>query len=173
MSEYYGLATLGNGFHVPFTKEQVETPLKTSDRTGKTGGGIVMLRVYPASKLKHGAMWRKLCEDTSGIFLHARWLKHDRIHTPDTSDQAVMFWPQDVQDIKTADVVFVYAEKDDHLRGALVEAGIAIATGVPVVVIGNHPDYGTWQYHPLVVRALTIEKAIEYSLKVIGERNMK
>ena len=126
-----------------------------------------MLRIYPASKLKHGAMWRELNENSPGIFLHARWLKHNRIHTPDTKDNAAKFWLEDAQDIRNADAVFVYAEKDDHLRGALVEAGVAIATGVPVIVIGDHSDYGTWQYHPLVVKALSIEKAIEYVMKTL------
>lgn len=123
-----------------------------------------MIRVYTASKLRHGAMWRKLDEETPGITCYSRWLKHNRIVTPDTPENAREFWLQDTQDVRDADVVFVYAEPDDHLRGALVEAGIAIAMGVPVIVIGDHPDYGTWQYHPLVIKALTIEKAIHYCL---------
>ncbi|MFA9261732.1 MAG: hypothetical protein ACEQSB_00005, partial [Undibacterium sp.] len=65
----------------------------------------------------------------------------------------------DHEDVSTADCVIVYAEKGEHLRGALVEAGIALALKVPVMVIGDHPDYGTWQYHPGVIRYATIEDA--------------
>lgn len=121
-----------------------------------------MLRVYTASKLRHAAMWRALCRDTPHIYAHARWLKHNTLGTPDTPEHAAEFWLQDEQDVRDADVVLIYAEPDDHLRGALVEAGIAIACGVPVIVVGNHPDFGTWQYHPGVFRALNLPAAVAY-----------
>ncbi len=122
-----------------------------------------MIRVYPASKLRHGPMWRELDDRTPNVQFHARWLKHNKIGTPDLPNEATQFWMQDVQDIKDADCVFVYAEPDDHLRGALVEAGIAIALGVPVYTIGKHPDYGTWQHHPNVHKVSSIEDAIEWA----------
>lgn len=121
-----------------------------------------MIRIYPASKLRHGKMWRDLCDRTPTVQFHARWLKHNKIGTPDDPDNAKAFWLQDVQDIKDADGVFVYAEPEDRLRGALVEAGVAIALGVPVYVIGDrHPDYGTWQHHPTVRKVKTITDAID------------
>ena len=39
---------------------------------------------------------------------------------------------------------------------------MAIAYGVPVIVIGEHPFYGTWQYHPGVTRCPTIADAMDY-----------
>jgi nucleoside 2-deoxyribosyltransferase len=122
-----------------------------------------MIRIYPASKLRHGPMWRALCDKTPAVQFHARWLKHNKIGTPDSSSEARQFWMQDVQDIKDADCVFIYAEPEDRLRGALVEAGIALALGIPVYVIGEHPDYGTWQHHPNVRKAASIKDAIEWA----------
>ena len=119
-----------------------------------------MIRVYTASKLKHARYWRELCETTHHVQFHARWLKHNRIGTPDTPEHASLFWLEDEQDVRDADAVLVYAEGDDHLRGALVEAGMAIAYGVPVIVVGTHPDYGTWQNHPGVIRAKDIHDAM-------------
>lgn len=121
-----------------------------------------MIRVYTASKLRHGSKWRALCHVTRHVQFHARWLKHNLIGTPDDPEVAKEFWLEDEQDVRDADAVIVYAEEGDHLRGALVEAGIAIACGVPVIVIGDHPDYGTWQYHPGVIRAPDIDKALVY-----------
>lgn len=121
-----------------------------------------MIRVYTASKLRHASMWRALCASTTVLQCHARWLKHVAMMTPDEPEHAAEFWLQDEQDVRDADVVLVYATGDDHLRGALVEAGIAIAVGVPVVVVGNHNDYGTWQYHPGVTRVATLEEAVGY-----------
>jgi nucleoside 2-deoxyribosyltransferase len=121
-----------------------------------------MIRVYFASKLHHAEKWRALCRSTPDIQCHARWLKHVAMGTPDRPEDAPDFWQQDEQDVRDADAVIVYAEGDDQLRGALVEAGMAIAYGVPVIVIGEHPFYGTWQYHPSVVRARDLEWALDY-----------
>jgi hypothetical protein len=121
-----------------------------------------MIRVYFASKLTHGAKWRELCARTPEIFAHARWLKHNKIGTEDSSRNAMKFWIEDQQDVSTADVVVVYGEPGEHLRGALVEAGMAIARGVRVLVVGEHADYGTWQWHPGVTRTKDLEDAIRY-----------
>lgn len=56
-------------------------------------------------------------------------------------------------------MVLVYAEEGEHLRGALVEAGMAIALGKTVLVIGDHPDFGTWQHHPKVIHAADLDQA--------------
>lgn len=107
-----------------------------------------MIRVYFASKLHHADRWRRLCAESKEFIAHARWLKHSTIGTPDTAEHARHFWLQDEQDVRDADAVVVFGGKGDHLRGALVEAGIAIACRIPVFVVGDHPDYGTWRHHP-------------------------
>jgi len=119
-----------------------------------------MLRVYPASELSRANTWRRLCDTNDHIILNARWLKHIKIGTPDTPDRARSFWLQDERDIKSADVLLVWAEDGEHLKGALVEVGMAIAYGVPVITVGKHCDYSTWQYHPGVTRAYSITHAM-------------
>jgi nucleoside 2-deoxyribosyltransferase len=121
-----------------------------------------MKRVYTASKLTQAELWNKLQETERRVFFHARWLKHIKLRTPDTPEHATEFWLQDELDVKDADAVIVYAEGEDRLRGALVEAGMAIAYNIPVIVVGDHADYGTWQYHHGVHRVRTIEEALEY-----------
>lgn len=136
-----------------------------------------MIRVYFASKLHHAQKWRDLCAATPHLQAHARWLKHHALGTTDTSTNARTFWLQDEQDVRDADAVVVYAEPHDHLRGALVEAGMALAYKVPVVVVGDHPDYGTWQHHPGVLRmpdlptVLSYLKAMEPSYTRLARRN--
>lgn len=107
-----------------------------------------MLKVYTASKMKHAPKWLELHRNNKHIYCHARWLKHTQIGTEDSADNAGEFWLQDEEDVKNADVLLLYAEEGEHLRGALVEAGIAIGHGIPVIVVGKHHDYGTWQHHP-------------------------
>lgn len=120
-----------------------------------------MIRVYTASKITTAPMWRELSSMWPHVFFHARWLKHNEIGTPDQREFASRFWIEDEQDVKSADAVIVFAKSDEHLRGALVEAGMAIASGVPVIVVGIHNDYGTWQYHPLVSRVKNLNEAYD------------
>lgn len=117
------------------------------------------MKVYTASKLKHAPLWNRLFEEWEEVHLHARWFRLHVGTTPDAPCYAKVFWQHDLEDVSEADAVLVYAEKEDKLRGALVEAGMAIALGTPVIVVGEHEDYGTWQYHPLVYRVDTLEHA--------------
>lgn len=116
-----------------------------------------MLRIYTASKLSAAPVWQALHAEWPEAFCHARWLKHTALKTPDTPDRARRFWVEDEEDVRNADFVVLYGREGEHLRGALVEAGMGIAYGKPVVVVGQHPDYGTWQHHPSVIRAKTFD----------------
>lgn len=118
-----------------------------------------MIRVYTASKISSAPMWRELSKKWPHVLFHARWLKHNEIGTPNLREYAGRFWMEDDQDVKCSDAVVVYANEGEHLRGALVEAGMAIAYTIPVIVVGKHPDYGTWQYHPCVAQAADLDEA--------------
>jgi len=118
---------------------------------------VPMLRIYPATKLSNIdtiRLWQEWYPKE--LFFHARWLRHVEMGTPDIPENAEEFWLEDEEDIKSADAVVVFAKPEQHLRGALVECGIALANDIPLFVIGNHPDYGTWQYHPGVTRVADI-----------------
>lgn len=115
-------------------------------------------KVYTASKLKHSDMWKALRLTWHDIEWTARWPDLTG-GVEDSASFAREFWRHDVQDIARADCVLVYAEEGDHLRGALVEAGVGIALGKHVIVVGEHPDYGTWQHHPMVTRVADMTEA--------------
>lgn len=118
-----------------------------------------MIRVYGASKLSNAPLWRDLHAKWPHVYFHARWLKHNEIGTPGLQEYAGRFWLEDESDVRHADALLIYAQEGEHLRGALVEAGMAIAFKIPVIVVGKHPDYGTWQHHPNVKRVDTLEAA--------------
>lgn len=129
-----------------------------------------MIRVYTASKLTTAEFWRDLDKKWPFVFFHARWLKHNIIGTKDSADLARRFWVEDEEDVEDADALLLYAKEGEHLRGGLVEAGIAIANRVPVIVVGNHPDYGTWQYHPRVIRAANWAEAEKELIRIMQEK---
>lgn len=111
-----------------------------------------IIKVYIASKMQHAARWRNLYSKYAHVHVVSRWPFLEPSVEPD-EDNARKFWQDDVADIQAADAVIVYAEPEEKLRGALVEAGIAIGLGKLVIVIGDHPDFGTWIHHPQVRRA--------------------
>jgi|ERR1700722_1957910 len=120
-----------------------------------------MIRVYTASKISTAQFWRDIHAKHPSVYFHARWIKHNAIGTPDLPGYAAKFWQENEEDIRCADALIIYGLDDEHLRGALVEAGIAIAADIPVYTVGDHKDYGTWQFHPGVTRAINIEQALQ------------
>ena len=128
-----------------------------------------MIRVYTASKLSRAEMWRRLHDRWPHVYFHARWLKHNQIGTPDLREYAGRFWLEDEGDVRQADALLVYAEGDEKLRGALVEAGMAIAFKIPVIVVGDHLDYGTWRYHPGVTIVADMDAASALLAKMVSE----
>ena len=119
------------------------------------------LKIYIASKFAHGKRWRALELEWEEFYFTSRWptLYHDSV--PDEGVFTKIGWIHDIEDVTRADVVLVYGgdQDDDHLRGALVEAGAALALGKMVVVVGSNPDFGTWQHHPNVHPVGTLEAA--------------
>src|SRR5882757_10378261 len=108
------------------------------------------LRVYFASKTVHAPKWRSIDLNSPVLKVTGRWIKQVILDNGDILEKShdrhfsARCWIEDQQDIQCADYLVLYAEDGDHLRGGLVEAGIALEHGVPVILIGNHPDYGSW-----------------------------
>lgn len=117
-----------------------------------------MLRVYPASKVKHAQKWIDLQESESYLFFHARWLKASKKEADFNNGAFAHLWEMCQEDVQSADVVLIYAEEGDRLKGAFVEAGMALAFGKKVLAVGCQ---GTWVHHKNVRRFDTLEQALE------------
>lgn len=134
------------------------------------------IKVYPASKTSHATRWWLVHGDHPHVFFTARWIKQVKIDNGDIlkTEQGQMYaarcWVEDLEDIRSADILMIYAEPSDKLRGALVEAGVALAEGIPVAVIGEHPDYGSWQWHPGVLHFPDVVAFGEWCEKTLQER---
>lgn len=117
-----------------------------------------MLNIYTASKPSLDSEWQALAEEWKEFNFCSQWINfNDKVS--DSPTFAQFFWQMDFQDITKADILLCKASPDSHLRGALVEAGYALALSIPVIVIGEADDYGTWQYHPGVYRVKDMEEA--------------
>lgn len=118
-------------------------------------------QVYLASKIYHAKSLRKLRLQwlTLGIVVNSRWLDMADLERAATPEQYTMFWLVDEEDVKDCDILIIYGESGDALRGALVEAGIAIALGKLVIAVGDSPSLSNWTHHPLVVRVPSLDAA--------------
>jgi nucleoside 2-deoxyribosyltransferase len=116
------------------------------------------IRVYTASCTQHASLWQTLVSDWLEVHFTARWaLVHAPANVPES--HAKVFWSQDLADVLASDVVLIYAEEGDQLRGALVEAGAALGAGRPVLAVGPDAAFGSWACHPLVHRLADLQGA--------------
>ncbi len=120
------------------------------------------MKVYFASKTHYARNWIAIREGNLWAFadIICRWpyLIDD---VPDTPTYAKTFWQQYHEDVAQADVIVLYAEEGETLKGCLIEAGMGLALGKEVVVVGNHSSYGTWQHHKNVHRVENLDEARE------------
>lgn len=117
-------------------------------------------RVYGASILALAPQWLALRAEWTEVHFTAQWpavcktLGWPAGH-PDKAFSPEFYrdtWLMDHDDILESDIVMLWASPTDQLRGALVEAGIALGAGLKVLLVGENKAFGTWQHHPQVSR---------------------
>jgi hypothetical protein len=126
--------------------------------------------IYVASRAsvpERGEMWRKFRRQ--GIPISSSWIDEDGQNQTDDFGE---LWERITNEIKSSNAVVLYAEDDDFpLKGAFIEAGIALGLGVPVVVClpnvtltQSFRPIGSWIAHPLVSRVDDVEAAVNLAL---------
>ncbi len=120
-------------------------------------------RIYTASRTKHAYRWRYL--RSTGANIIATWIDEaGEGESPDLADLA----SRCVREAAECDAVILYVEPDDHIKGALIEVGAALAHGKPVYCVGTCPSISpTFERHPLWRTASSIEEAKNHIAKWI------
>lgn len=121
--------------------------------------GSVRHGYYVASRAsipERSAMWRSFRSD--GLPITSTWI--DEAGPGETSDFAEL-WSRITNEVSRSEALIFYAEPDDFpLKGALIEVGIAIGQGIPVLAclpgVELHGrtlrPVGSWLCHPLVTQ---------------------
>lgn len=125
--------------------------------------------IYVASRAsipERSAMWRQLRDD--GWQITSSWI--DEAGEGETTDFSEL-WDRIMREIADARKVVLYAESGDFpLKGAILEAGIALGMGKPVIVClpgvtlesrSNRP-LGSWIAHRNVTRCDHLQSAMSY-----------
>lgn len=88
--------------------------------------------IYIASKTKHARRWRYL-RDAIGEPVISTWI--DEAGEGETADFNDL-WQRCLRESASCQVLIVYKEPEDVLKGAWIEMGAALSSGVPVYAIG-------------------------------------
>lgn len=113
-----------------------------------------MRKFYIASKTVHGPRWRRLRD--AGHEIISTWI--DEAEVGATSDWADL-WVRCVCEAASADALLLYREPGEFLKGALVEAGAALASGKIVYAVGCEGQ--SFTNHPLVVKCSSLDDALQ------------
>lgn len=133
-----------------------------ADDRRKALTGAAEPAIYIASKTRHADRWRTL-RDRVGEPIISSWI--NEAGEGETSDWTDL-WDRCASEASRAAVTIVYHEGDDVLKGALVEAGAALASGRAVFVVGDPP--GSWVHHRNVRRFPSMKEAIAASRELIA-----
>jgi hypothetical protein len=112
--------------------------------------------IYVASKVKHAEMWKGLRQ--AGEPIISTWIDEaGEGQTKDYGELAVRC----LSEIGTATALIVYCESGELLKGALLEAGVALASGVPVYCVGTCNSISrVFIHHPIWHTCESIQDAL-------------
>lgn len=112
------------------------------------------MRIYVASKAKHGPLWRRL--RSGGLPIISTWIDESE---PGQTYNWQNLWYRCVEEASTCTILLLYQESpDEKLKGALVETGCALGRGIPVITVGVHGQ--TFQNHRLVTSFNNLHQAL-------------
>lgn len=132
--------------------------------------------VYVASRAsipERGRLWRLLREE--GARIVSSWIDEDG---PGKTKCFIDLWDRIENEIRICDQLVLYVEADDFpLKGALVEVGMALAFGKPVLVVApgvkldpfNRKPLGSWAAHPKVFFVDGVVRAVFVRHHVVEE----
>ena len=113
------------------------------------------MKIYTASKTAHAEKWRTLRREHQ---VTASWIDAvGKGHTIDYPELAARC----IKDIAKADILLLYCEPGELLKGALVEAGIALAFGKEIRCVGECASLSrVFSQHPLWRQFATVKQAL-------------
>jgi hypothetical protein len=117
------------------------------------------LSFYIASKTKHADKWREL-RDNAGVNIISTWIDEAGVgETKCFSD----LWTRCINEASSADVLIVYVEEGEQLKGGFVEVGAALASKKPVFGAGATSQF-SFSKHPMFLDTLSsVNEAIAYA----------
>lgn len=98
-----------------------------------------------------------MCVASARVEFTSSWIDGDLIDEADTEALSDL-WSRCIAEVCSSDAVIAHHEPGDVWKGAFVEIGAALASGIPIHLVGDPP--GSWTRHPLVVRHVRLDRAV-------------
>lgn len=137
--------------------EAIECRRMRAIAAGKRSG------IYVASKVRHAATWKTA--RAAGLPIKSTWIDEAG---PGESKDLTDLWTRCINESTSAEVLIVYRDGDDVLKGGWVEVGAALAVGVPVY--GVHIDEFTIAHHPGITHLPDLDAAFEAARKLVSAK---
>lgn len=116
--------------------------------------------VYFASKVVHAPLW--IAEEANGVTVTSSWI-HEA-GEGQTADYAELS-TRCSREISGSERLILYGEPGEILKGALIEAGMALQAGVPVFQVGEPGNLSrVFRRHPLWVVCTAVGDALRAPL---------
>jgi nucleoside 2-deoxyribosyltransferase len=103
------------------------------------------MRVYIASDIKYARRWIALREKLyPRVAIVSTWIDFLKDGEPKASAQVVKeSWDNNIKDVLLCDVLILFVQPGDSMRGSCFEAGVAFAMGKRVIFVGDLPTIGS------------------------------
>ena len=125
------------------------------------------MRVYTASKTTHAHMWKSL--RTEGVDVVSTWI--DEAGEGQTASYAELS-QRCIEEVRKAEILILYCEPGEVLRGALIEAGVALTLGKPVFCTGFCNSLSrVFTQHPLWHSCPSVPEAIRAAIQLLGDED--
>ena len=114
--------------------------------------------IYVSSKLKHRDRWL-----ATGLPIVSTWIHGEELPPSECS----AMWDRYRAEVRACDGFVLYAEPDDHLKGCILEMGIAFDMELPIVIVWAGAiealavKIGTIAYHRSVTVVPDMEQAVD------------
>lgn len=115
--------------------------------------------IYIASKTKHAELWRFL--RLVGWPISCTWI--DESESGQTSDFNNL-WNRCITEVKQAELLIIYKEPEDILKGAWIELGVALAEGIEVAAIGLE-DFTIGKYNKIKHYASVVDALLDSGIE--------
>lgn len=123
------------------------------------------MKIYVASKVKHADKWRELRQ--RGADIVSTWI--DEAGEGESSDYADLAL-RCIHEATSAGCLILYCEAGEVLKGALIEVGVALATGRRVFCVGDCDSISrVFRRHPLWKDCGSLAEALTNAYYFRGE----
>lgn len=117
--------------------------------------------IYVASKVHHVKKW--LSYRDAGYPINSTWL--DEAGPGQTTDFSDL-WIRCCMEAKAAGVLVAYRERDEILKGAMIEIGVALSFPKPVILAGDWEKM-TFLHHPTVKHVPSLNEAMALANRIL------